>query len=176
MDRCVQVLFLCTGNSARSILGEAILARRGAPHFRAMSAGSDPRPSPHAVALALLEARGHPTGSFRSQSWHDYAWDAWDASDAPDAPDLDLVITVCDSAAGESCPIWPGAPLTVHWGLPDPAACAGSAKQVRQAFEETYVALDLRIEKLVELGPAAFEPGRSRDDLRAQIQQIHEVT
>jgi arsenate reductase (thioredoxin) len=123
------VLILCTGNSARSILAEAILNKEGAGRFRAYSAGSQPKGAVHPQALRLLENLGHPTEGLRSKSWDEFA--------APGAPQLDFIITVCDNAAGEVCPIWPGKPVTAHWGIPDPAA-EGTEAEVGLAFAEAY--------------------------------------
>ena len=136
-DRPYNVLFLCTGNSARSILAESVLNHRGGGRFRAWSAGSHPagRVNPHAIAL--LRQLGLPTDDLRSKSWDEFA--------APGAPPLDFVFTVCDNAAGEVCPVWPGQPVTAHWGLPDPAAVEGSDDDTTKAFRDTYVALERRI-------------------------------
>ena len=136
-DRPYNVLFLCTGNSARSILAESVLNHRGGGRFRAHSAGSHPagRVNPHAIAL--LRQLGLPTDELRSKSWDEFA--------APGAPPLDFVFTVCDNAAGEVCPVWPGQPVTAHWGLPDPAAVEGSDDDKAKAFRDTYVALERRI-------------------------------
>ena len=136
-DRPYNVLFLCTGNSARSILAESVLNHRGGGRFRAWSAGSHPagRVNPHAIAL--LRQLGLPTDDLRSKSWDEFA--------APGAPSLDFVFTVCDNAAGEVCPVWPGQPVTAHWGLPDPAAVEGSDDDKAKAFRDTYVALERRI-------------------------------
>ena len=136
-DRPYNVLFLCTGNSARSILAESVLNHRGGGRFRAHSAGSHPagRVNPHAIAL--LRQLGLPTDDLRSKSWDEFA--------APGAPPLDFVFTVCDNAAGEVCPVWPGQPVTAHWGLPDPAAVEGSDDDKAKAFRDTYVALERRI-------------------------------
>jgi len=136
-DRPYNVLFLCTGNSARSILAESVLNHRGGGRFRAWSAGSHPagRVNPHAIAL--LRQLGLPTDDLRSKSWDEFA--------APSAPPLDFVFTVCDNAAGEVCPVWPGQPVTAHWGLPDPAAVEGSDDDTTKAFRDTYVALERRI-------------------------------
>jgi protein-tyrosine-phosphatase len=129
------VLFLCTGNSARSILAEAILNHEGAGRFRAFSAGSHPKGAPHPAALKLLGELGYPIDGYRSKSWDEFA--------RPDAPPLDVVITVCDNAAGEVCPIWPGTPAKMHWSIPDPAAVEGVGQ--RQAFEAAYRDLHARI-------------------------------
>jgi len=130
------VLFLCTGNSARSILAEAILNSEGSDRFRAFSAGSHPKGEVHPAALALLDELGLPTGGLRSKSWGEFA--------ASDAPPIHLIITVCDNAAGEVCPIWPGKPAKAHWSIPDPAAVEGSGQ--RQAFRKAYRDLRARTE------------------------------
>lgn len=140
MDRTYNVLFLCTGNSARSILAEAYLAHEGAGRFRAFSAGSFPTGRVNPLALELLERRGIPTGDFRSKSWNEFA--------APGAPVMDLILTVCDSAAGEVCPVWPGEPITAHWGVPDPAAVTGDDSAKRAAFLQAYTVLARRIDIL----------------------------
>jgi arsenate reductase (thioredoxin) len=137
------VLFLCTGNSARSILAEAILKRKGAPHFSAYSAGSHPKGVVHPAALQLLETGKFPTGDLRSKPWDEFA--------KPGAPKLDFVFTVCDNAAGELCPIWPGQPMTAHWGIPDPAAVAGTPEQIDKAFRDAFVHLDGRISLFLSL-------------------------
>lgn len=135
------VLFLCTGNSARSILAEAILARRGGGRFTAFSAGSHPRGEVHPLALALLEEEGHDVATLRSKSWDEFA--------AAGAPAIERIVTVCDNAAGEACPIWPGKPAISHWSLPDPAAVEGSDGERRAAFRRIYDELDARISHLV---------------------------
>ena len=137
MIRKYNVLFLCTGNSARSIMAEAILKRRGAPTFSAFSAGSHPTGKVNPAALRQLELAHLPTSGCRSKSWDEFAH--------PDAPKLDFVFTVCDNAANEVCPVWPGQPMTAHWGIPDPAAVTGTPEQVERAFREAFVALDRRI-------------------------------
>ena len=137
------VLFLCTGNSARSIMAEAILAREGGDHFRAYSAGSQPKGQVHPQALSLLRQLGHDTARLSSKSWEMFAGDT--------APPLDFVFTVCDSAAQEPCPIWPGQPVTAHWGLPDPAAVTGTDAEVAAAFHAAYRALAHRISIFISL-------------------------
>lgn len=158
------ILVLCTGNSARSILGEAIVNRLGGGRFRGFSAGSFPKGQVHPGALRLLERLGYPTDGLRSKSWDEFA--------SPDAPRIDVVITVCDNAAGEICPIWPGHPVKAHWGLPDPAAVEGGDAAVDAAFEATHDALTKRIAKLIEL------PIRDREvpalALRQRLQAIHD--
>lgn len=154
------VLFLCTGNSARSVMAEAILARLGAGRFRAFSAGSHPKGAVHPDVLELLAAKGHPTGGLRSKSWEAFA--------GPDAPVMDVVLTVCNAAAGETCPIWPGRPATGHWGLPDPTAIRGSAQVRRAAFAETYDQLHARIGALVALPVGALAPA----ELARRLNQI----
>lgn len=135
------VLFLCTGNSARSILAEAILNQQGMGRFRAHSAGSFPKGQVHSEAIALLKELDYDTSGFRSKSWDEFA--------APDAPALDFVFTVCDNAAGETCPYWPGQPMTAHWGIEDPAAVEGSGQA--QAFWSAYQQLQRRIRLFLAL-------------------------
>jgi protein-tyrosine-phosphatase len=137
------VLVLCTGNSARSILAEAIFNQRGGGKLIAYSAGSQPKDEPHPAALALLRNRGINTSFARSKSWDEFA--------GPDAPEIDLVVTVCDSAASEACPVWPGQPLAVHWGIPDPAAATGNAADIAAAFDLAYRRLDARIAAFLDL-------------------------
>lgn len=131
------LLFLCTGNSARSILAEAILNRVGAGKFAAYSAGSHPKGEVHPQALGLLARLGYDTSTFRSKPWDEFA--------APGAPPLNFVVTVCDNAAGEVCPLWPGQPVTSHWGMADPAAAKGSDAEIALAFADTYRLLNNRI-------------------------------
>jgi arsenate reductase (thioredoxin) len=142
-DRTWNVLFLCTANSARSVLAEAIVNRVGAGRFRGFSAGSHPRGAVNPVALELLRQLGHPVAGLRSKSWDEFA--------APGAPALDFVFTVCDNAAGETCPYWPGQPVTAHWGIPDPAAVDGADAQKMLAFREAYRALERRIQAFAGL-------------------------
>jgi arsenate reductase len=153
-DRPFNVLFLCTGNSARSIIAEAILNRVGAGKFRAYSAGSQPKGKVHPETLRLLQSLNHDTSGFRSKSWSEFA--------KPGAPPLDFVFTVCDSAAAETCPVWPGQPMTAHWGVPDPAEAEGNAAEIAFAFKDTYRMLNQRIGILVAL------PLRSLDQLSLQ--------
>jgi arsenate reductase len=136
------VLFLCTGNSARSILSEAILNRLGEGRFRAFSAGSKPVGRVNPGALELLGRRVYPTEDLRSKSWDEFA--------GPDAPAMDYVITVCNNAAGETCPVWPGHPATEHWDIADPAGVGETDDERRAAFEEAYAVLQKRIEKFVD--------------------------
>jgi arsenate reductase len=143
MTHRYNVLFLCTGNSARSILAEAILNKKGFPNFTAYSAGSHPKGAVHPAALRILEAAKFPTSAFRSKPWDEFA--------QPDSPKLDFVFTVCDNAAGEVCPVWPGQPMTAHWGIPDPAAVEGTTEQVDKAFREAYIQLDRRISLFLSL-------------------------
>lgn len=131
------VLFLCTGNSARSIIAEAIMNKVGANRFQAYSAGSHPNGKVNPHALALLQRLGFETDQFRSKPWDEFA--------RPDSPKLDFVITVCDNAAGEVCPVWPGQPMSAHWGMPDPAAVEGTDVEIALAFAETYRMLNNRI-------------------------------
>ena len=137
------VLFLCTGNSARSILAEAILNHKGGPNFRGYSAGSHPtgRVNPHAVTL--LESLGLPTAGLRSKSWDEVA--------KPGAPKMNFVFTVCDNAAHEVCPVWPGQPVVAHWGVPDPAAAMGTEEQTERAFRDAFMTLDRRISLFLSL-------------------------
>lgn len=137
------VLVLCTGNSARSILGEALFAQAGSGRLTAYSAGSKPRGTPHPAALRLLAAKGFDPAAFRSKSWLEFT--------GPGAPDIDLVITVCGNAAGDACPVFPGSPLRAHWGLPDPAEVTGGAAAEDAAFAETWRLLEMRVQALLEL-------------------------
>ena len=136
-DRPFNVLFLCTGNSARSIMAEAILNKVGAGRFRAYSAGSHPKGRVHPEALRLLQSLNYETSGFRSKSWGEFA--------EPGAPLLDFVFTVCDNAAGEVCPVWPGQPMTAHWGIPDPAQAKGTEAEIALAFKDAYRMLNQRI-------------------------------
>jgi protein-tyrosine-phosphatase len=137
VDRPYNVLFLCTGNSARSIIAEAILNRLGAGRFNAYSAGSQPKGAVHPHTLQLLRSLNHDTSRMRSKSWSEFA--------KAGAPPLDFVFTVCDNAAGETCPVWPGQPMTAHWGIPDPAGATGTEAEIALAFKDTYRMLNQRI-------------------------------
>lgn len=149
MDRPYNLLFLCTGNSARSILAEAMANHLGKGRFHAYSAGSHPRGRVHPVALQILQDAGLSTATLRSKPWDEFA--------TADAPPMDLIITVCDKAAGEACPVWPGHPVTAHWGVEDPAAVAGSPEQIRHAFAHALHLLQHRITLLLALKPEALD-------------------
>ena len=142
-ERVFNVLFLCTGNTARSILAEAILNKDGRGRFRAYSAGSQPKGTINPVALRLLQRLEYPTGGLRSKSWQEFA--------KPGAPVMDFVFTVCDNAAGEACPVWPGRPMTAHWGIEDPAAVEGSEAEKGAAFIEAHRLLKNRIDAFINL-------------------------
>jgi arsenate reductase len=154
------VLFLCTGNSARSIMAESIMARKGFPTFKAFSAGSHPKGHIHPQALRQLELAGLPTVGLRSKSWDELA--------KPGAPELHFVFTVCDNAAKEVCPLWPGQPMTAHWGVPDPAAVEGTHEQIERAFRDAFIMLDRRISLFLAL------PLSSLDKLAIQ-KRIEEI-
>lgn len=143
MSQIYNLLFLCTGNSARSILGEALLRHWGKGRFSAFSAGSFPKGAVNPLAIELLQSMKLPTEGLRSKSWDEFA--------RPDAPVMDFVITVCDQAASEICPIWPGQPITAHWGIPDPAAVEGTEAEKRAAFRDAFRRLDARIKLFVSL-------------------------
>src|SRR5436309_14944423 len=159
-ERTYQVLFLCTGNSARSILAEAILGRVGHGQFRAYSAGSFPKGRVHPMALDVLRARRYETDGLRSKSWDEFA--------KPGAPPLDFVFTVCDNAAGEVCPPWPGQPMTAHWGIADPAAVEGPPEIQRRAFERAYQELARRIELFLALPLSSID----RMSLKHRLDEI----
>jgi len=143
------VLFLCTGNSARSIIAEAIMNRAGAGRFHGFGAGSHPTGTVNPHAIALLKALNHPTGDLRSKDWDEFS--------GPDAPQMDFVFTVCDNAANEICPIWPGQPMSAHWGLPDPAAVEGTDAEIAAAFADTYRMMNNRIEVFANLPHASLD-------------------
>ena len=163
-ERIYNVLFLCTGNSARSILAESLTNHLGRGHFRGFSAGSHPKGTVHPIAIELLNQIGLPTEGLRSKPWDEFA--------APGAPRLDFVFTVCDNAAGEVCPYWPGQPITAHWGIPDPAAMEGTEHEQRQAFRTALQSLDARIRRLVALPLDSMEP----QQLKAALQEIGHTT
>jgi protein-tyrosine-phosphatase len=154
MDEPFNVLFLCTGNSARSIMAEAILNKTGAWKFRAYSAGSQPKGRVNPETIKLLQGLGYDTSGYRSKSWSEFA--------NPGAPVLDFVFTVCDDAAEEACPVWPGQPMTAHWGIPDPAEAKGNPAEVALAFKDAYRMLHQRIGVFTAL------PLRSLDNLSLQ--------
>jgi len=157
-DRVFNVLFLCTGNSARSILAEATLNHKGQGRFRAFSAGSHPNGTVNPHALALLLRVAIPTEGLRSKSWDEF--------EQPGAPTLDFLFTICDNAAGEICPIWPGQPVTAHWGVPDPAAVEGSDLEKTDAFRDAFTTLQRRIELFMSLPFASLDRMAIHDHLR----------
>jgi arsenate reductase (thioredoxin) len=153
-DQPFDVLFLCTGNSARSIMAEAILNKVGAGRFRAYCAGSHPKGHVHPETIRLLQSLGHDTSGFRSKSWNEFT--------KPGAPQFNFVFTVCDNAAAEACPVWPGQPMTAHWGVPDPAEATGTEAEIALAFKDAYRMLNQRIGIFTSL------PLRSLDQLTLQ--------
>ena len=160
MQSPCNVLFLCTGNSARSIMAEAILNQNGKPNFTAYSAGSFPTGRVNPFALKQLEAARFPTSNLRSKSWDEFT--------KPGAPQMNLVFTVCDNAAREVCPVWPGQPITAHWGVPDPADVAGSPAQIERAFLDTFVVLDRRIGLFLSLPLSSLALKREIDRIGHQ--------
>jgi arsenate reductase len=148
MQAPYNVLFLCTGNSSRSILAEAILKHRGKPNFRAFSAGSHPAGHVNEYTIHQLESAGLPTEGLRSKSWDEFA--------KPGAPQMNFVFTVCDTAAEEVCPVWPGQPITAHWGVPDPGNAGGSRVDIERAFRDAFVTLDRRIGLFLSLPLASL--------------------
>ena len=163
-ERPFNVLFLCTGNSARSIMAEAILNKLGAGKFRAYSVGSYPKRHVHPETQRLLQSLGYDTSGFRSKSWDEFT--------APGAPNFDFVFTVCDNAAAETCPLWPGQPMTAHWGVPDPAQAKDTPAEVALAFKDAYLMLHQRIGIFTSL------PLRSLDQLtlRNKLKEIGRMT
>lgn len=157
-DRVYNVLFLCTGNSARSVMGEVLLNGAGGDRFRAFSAGSQPRGTVNPMTIDVLRDAGFPTGGLRSKSWDEFA--------GPDAPRMDFVFTVCDDAANESCPVWPGQPITAHWGIDDPAAVEGTEFQRRAAFEKALRLMRNRVTAFVSLPLASIDRMTLRTKLR----------
>ena len=162
-DHPYNVLFLCTGNSARSIFGEAILNRIGNGKFKAYSAGSDPKGVVNPHTLALLNRLGFATGDLRSKNWSEFS--------KPGAPELDFVFTVCDNAANEVCPVWPGQPMTAHWGIPDPAAVDGSEAEIAAAFRRAMMTLQRRIELFASLPVASLD----RMSLKKRLDDIGQI-
>jgi arsenate reductase len=160
MQAHYNVLFLCTGNSARSIMAESIMNQKGQPNFTAHSAGSHPMGAVRQEALRQLETAHLPTTGLRSKSWDEFA--------KPDAPKLDFVFTVCDNAANQVCPVWPGQPMTAHWAIPDPAAAQGPGKQVEKAFRDAYFLLDRRISLFLSLPLSTLD----RFSLKREIDNI----
>jgi arsenate reductase (thioredoxin) len=159
-ERNYNVLFLCTGNSARSILAEAILNEQGAPRFKAWSAGSQPKGLVHPISLDLLRDLGHDTGALRSKSWDEFA--------VPGAPEFDFILTVCDNAANEACPVWLGHPASAHWGIPDPAAADCSQAEKRLAFDEAYRQMKDRISTFIALPIASMD----KNELKSSLDEI----
>lgn len=158
-DRVYNILFLCTGNSARSVLGEAIVNNLGKDRFKGFSAGSQPKGEVHPYTLDLLAGLRLPTDGLFSKSWDLYA--------VAGAPQMDFIFTVCDSAAGEACPAWPGQPMTAHWGIPDPAAVEGSGIEKRTAFRQAYAALENRIKLFLSLPLASLDKMTLQNRLNA---------
>lgn len=159
----LNVLFLCTHNSARSVIAEAVLNRIGEGAFRAFSAGSSPSGQVHPYALDLLRQLNYPTEGLHSKSWEEFA--------GPDAPKMDFVFTVCDNAANETCPVWPGQPISAHWGLPDPSAAAGDERERRLAFADTHRMLNQRISIFTSLPIATL----TRQSLQRRLEEIGRV-
>lgn len=159
-EKASNILFLCTGNTARSILAEGILRKLGAPRFSAYSAGSQPKGAVNPFALKVLAAHGFPADGYRSKSWLEFS--------AADAPRMDFIITVCDSAAGEACPLWPGQPVSAHWGVPDPAAVEGTENDKIEAFEQAFRVLAFRVQEFLALPFADL----GQHDLRTAMQRI----
>ena len=159
-DKAYNVLFLCTGNSARSILAESLIDHWGKGRFKGFSAGSFPKGAVHPFALDLLGKLGLPCAGLRSKTWDEFA--------RPGAPAMDFIFTVCDQAAGEACPVWPGNPMTAHWGVPDPAAVEGSEIARRQAFRDAFRALENRIKLFTSLSLAALD----RLALKRELERI----
>jgi arsenate reductase len=157
-DKVYNVLFICTHNSARSIIAEGLMNLLGAPRFRAYSAGSHPAGEVQPMALQVLAERRVPTDGFRSKDWQEFA--------APGAPQLDFVLTVCDKAAGEVCPVWPGQPMTAHWGVPDPSAVQGDDAKRLRAFEDAAITLKRRIELMLALPLASLDSLSLQRELR----------
>ena len=163
-DKIYNVLFLCTGNSARSILGEAVMNKLSAGRFKAYSAGSQPKGEVHPMALSVLNGMGYDTTGMYSKSWGEFS--------KPGSPEFDFIFTVCDNAAGEVCPVWPGRPMSAHWGVPDPAAVQGSEAEIAAAFSETARMLGNRIRIFLDLPLASID----RMSLQARLREIGHST
>jgi protein-tyrosine-phosphatase len=157
-DKAYNVLFICTGNSARSVMAEGLMNELGKGRFIAFSAGSHPKGSVHPLALKTLAAHHIPTDGFRSKSWEEFA--------NPQAPDLHFVFTVCDQAAGEVCPVWPGQPMTAHWGMPDPAAVDGDERARDKAFLDTFITMKRRIQLMLSLPLASLDRMAIQNELK----------
>ncbi|HJV84243.1 MAG TPA: arsenate reductase ArsC [Noviherbaspirillum sp.] len=157
-DKTCNVLFLCTGNSARSIMAEALVTTMGKGRFRGFSAGSKPGGKVNPFAIEQVRKTGYPVDHLRSKSWDEFA--------APDAPQMDFIITVCDNAAGEACPVWPGHPATAHWGFEDPAAVEGTEEQKRAAFEKIFGQIAVRMRAFVSLPLHQLDKHAIRQELR----------
>jgi protein-tyrosine-phosphatase len=166
-DKIFNVLFLCTGNTARSVLAEGILRHVGAGKFRAFSAGSQPKGTVNPFALKVLAAHRYPADGYRSKSWEEFS--------VPGAPQMDFVVTVCDSAAGEACPLWPGQPITAHWGIEDPAAVEGSDLDKERAFEQAFRYLSRRIEAFAALPVASLDALKLQSEM-ARIGKLDGAT
>jgi arsenate reductase len=158
MAQPLNILILCTGNSARSIMAEALINKYGGKHFKGFSAGSRPVGKVNSVAIALLNSYGHPIDRLRSKSWDEFS--------SADAPVMDAVITVCDNAAGEACPVWPGSPVNAHWGMEDPAAFKGKFHEKMSVFEQVYRELERHIERLIDLPAEKLTPTQLQDSLQ----------
>ena len=163
MNKHYNVLFLCTGNSARSIMAEAILNSKGKGRFTAYSAGSHPSGTVRPEALKQIASSGIATGELRSKSWDEFAQTG--------APELNFIFTVCDNAANEACPYWPGHPMTAHWGVPDPAAVKGTPEEIERAFHSAYLTLERRINLFLSLPPATLDGMSVQDELKKIGQQ-----
>lgn len=162
-DKTFNVLILCTGNSARSVMGECLVNRLGQGRFRGYSAGSQPKGEVHPMTLEVLKADGYDVSGLRSKSWDEFA--------EPDAPHLDFVFTVCGNAAGETCPVWPGQPMGAHWGVPDPAAANGTDAEKRQAFADAMSRLAKRVEAFCALPIDELDPAT----LKKRLQDIGDI-
>src|ERR1035438_10206529 len=159
MQRPYKILILCTGNSARSIIGEALFNTMGAGRFKAYSAGSHPAGRVNPFAIELVAGLGYPVDGLRSKSWDEFA--------QPDSPEMDFIVTVCDKAAGEMCPLWPGQPVTAHWGFPDPAAVEGTDEVKREAFKQTLLQIRNRVQLFLSLPLESLDRMAIENQMRA---------